>query len=186
MPTLRNKFDELLEVSETLFSEWRIWEFRQSPLEAAAELKKIAKPRVPWETFKVRKKRADMKTVSKFNGENTTKINALKLKKVQNELPNIYLKEQTEYIWNQINKFRDSVEDRQSREAWQTVNEVSGRKSTAKAKLKSTGQGERIHLRKQYLLGNHPKVMDESITKIISKQLDIKLGQITSKKSTQY
>ena len=29
------------------------------------------------------------------------------------------------YIQNQINKTTDSVEDRQSRIAWQTVNEVS-------------------------------------------------------------
>ena len=39
----------------------------------------------------------------------------------QNELTNIYLKnKQTEYIQNQIDKIIDSVEDRQSRVAWQT------------------------------------------------------------------
>ena len=42
------------------------------------------------------------------------------------------MKEQTEYIQNQIDKIRDSVEDRQSRIAWQTINEVSRRKNTAK------------------------------------------------------
>ena len=50
----------------------------------------------------------------------------------------------TEYIQNQIDKIRDSVEDRQSRIAWQTINEVSGRKSTAKAKLKAASQQERV------------------------------------------
>ena len=73
---------------------------------------------------------------------------AQKLKKAQNELSNIYLKQQTEYIQNQINKIRNSVEDRQSRIAWQTVNEVSRRKSTAKAKLKATSQEKRLHLSK--------------------------------------
>ena len=71
------------------------------------------------------------------------------------------LKEQTEYIQNQINKNRDSVEDRQSRIVWQTVNELSRRKSTAKAKLKVTSQEERIHEWKQHfdnLLGKPPKV----------------------------
>ena len=71
---------------------------------------------------------------------NPTNTNALKLKKAQNELANIYLKEQTEYIQNQIDKIRDPVEDRQSRIAWQTINEVSRRKRTAKAKLKATSQ----------------------------------------------
>ena len=63
-----------------------------------------------------------------------------------NELASIYLKEQTEYLQNQIDKIRVSVEDRQSRIAWQTINEVSRRKSTARAKLKATNQQERIKL----------------------------------------
>ena len=60
------------------------------------------------------------------------------------------------------------------------VNEVSRRKSTAKAKLKAASQQERIHLWKQHfenLLGNPQKVTHEPITKIISNQQDIKLGQ---------
>ena len=100
------------------------------------------------------------------------------VKKAQNELANIYLIEQTEYIQNLIDKIRDLVEDRQSRIAWQTINEVSRRKSTAKAKLKATSQQDRIHLWKQHfenLLGNPPEVTHEPITRIISKQLDIKL-----------
>ena len=78
--------------------------------------------------------------------------------------------------------FRDSVEDRQSRIAWQTINEVSGRKSTAKAKLKAASQQERIKLWEQHfknLLGNPPEITDEPITRIISKQLDVKLGPFT-------
>ena len=56
---------------------------------------------------------------------------------------------------------------------------MSRKKSTAKAKLKATSQQERIHLWKQHfknLLGNPPKVTHEPVTRIISKQLDIKLG----------
>ena len=74
------------------------------------------------------------------------------------------------------------MEDRQSRIAWQTINEVSRRKNTAKAKLKDANQQERIKLWKQHfenLLGNPPKITHEPITRIISKQLDIKLGPFT-------
>ena len=74
------------------------------------------------------------------------------------------------------------MEDRQSRIAWQTINEVSRRKITAKAKLKAANQQERIKLWKQHfenLLGNPPKITYEPITRIISKQLDIKLGPFT-------
>ena len=105
-----------------------------------------------------------------------------KLEKAQYQLAGIYLKEQAEYIQNQIDKIRDSVEDRQSRIAWQTINEVSRRKSTAKAKLKAASQQERVKLWEQHfknLLGSPPKITDEPITRIISKQLDIKLGPFT-------
>ena len=91
----------------------------------------------------VREKRADVKTASKCYRKNPTNTNALKLKKAQNELASLYLKGLTEYIQNQKDKIRDSVEDRQSRIAWQTINKVSRRKSTTKAKLKATNQQER-------------------------------------------
>ena len=126
------------------------------------------------EPFAVREKRAHVKTASKIYRNNPTNTNAIKLKKAQYQLAGIYLKEQTEYIQNQIDKIRDSVEDRQSRIAWQTINEVSKRKSTTKAKLKATNQQERIKPWKQHfenLLGNPPKVTHEPITRIISNQL---------------
>ena len=91
----------------------------------------------PWETLAVREKRALVKTASKNYRKNPTNTNALKLKTAQYQLAGVYIKEQTEYIQNQIDKIRDSVEDRQSRIAWQTINEVSRRKNTAKAKLKA-------------------------------------------------
>ena len=74
------------------------------------------------------------------------------------------------------------MEVRQSRIEWQTINAVIRRKSPTKAKLKATNQQERIKLWKQHfenLLGNPPKVTHEPITRIISKQLDIKLGPFT-------
>ena len=59
---------------------------------------------------------------------------------------------------------------------------MSRRKNTAKARLKAANQQERIKLWKQHfenLLGNPPKITHEPITRIISKQLDIKLGPFT-------
>ena len=97
-------------------------------------------------------------------------------------MTNAYLKEQTEYIRDQINNIQHLVEDRQSRIAWQTINEVSKRKSDARAKLKAVSQKERIQLWKEHfknLLGKSTKFTDEPITKIIDDQLDVKLGQFT-------
>ena len=114
-----------------------------------------------------------MKTASLCNWRNPTKATAQKFKKAQSELNNAYLKEQIEYIQDQINNISDSVEDRQCRIAWQTVREVSSRKSTMRAQLKAVSQEEQIHLWKQHfknLLGKSPKDTDEPITKIIRHQ----------------
>ena len=188
MLALTNNYDAQQEKTETHTPNEEYENFVNAHLETAAEFiptKQRTKSRVPWETLADMEKCADVKTVPNCNSKNPINTNALKLKNAQNELANIYPKEQTEYIQNQINKIRDSVEDKQSRIAWQTINQVSRRKSTAKAKLKATNQQDRIHLWKQHfenLLGNLPKVTHEPITRIISKQSDIKLEPFTQEK----
>ena len=182
---LRNKFETLQEKTEKGIPNDEYKTFVNAHLEAAAKCiptKPRPKYRVPWETVAVREKRAHVKTASKIYRKNPTNTNARKLTTTQYKLAGIYIKEEIEYIQNQIDKIRDSVEDRQSRIAWQTINEVSRKKSTTKAKLKATNQQERIKLWKQHfenLLGNPPKVTQEPITWIISKQLVIKLGPFT-------
>ena len=182
---LRNRIEILQEKTEKSTSNDKYENFVEAHLEATSmciPTKPRTKYRVPWETLAVRQKCALVKTAYKSYRKSPTNTNARKLEKAQYQLTGIYLKEQTEYMQNQIDKIRDSVEDRQSRIAWQTINEVSKRKSTAKAKLKAASQQERVKLWKQHLenlLGNPPKVTNEPITRIISKQLDIKLGPFT-------
>ena len=106
--TLRNKFDAQQKETHSPNDEYE--NFVKAHLEAAAECIPT-KQRVPWEISVVRKKCADVKTGSKCNWKNPTYTNALWLKTAQNELADIYLKDQIEYIQNQMNKMRDSVED---------------------------------------------------------------------------
>ena len=182
---MRNRFKTLQEKMEKGTPNDEYENFFNVHREAAAKCistKPRTKYRVPWETLAVREKRAHVKTVFKSYRKNPTNTNARKLKTAQYQLASIYIKKQTEYIQNQIDKIRDSVEDRQSRIAWQIINEESRRKSTVKAKLKAANQQEIIKLWKQHfenLLGNPPKVTHEPITRIISKQLDIKLRPFT-------
>ena len=182
---LRNRFEALQEKTEKGTPNDEYENFVEAHHEAASKCiptKPRTKYRVRWETLAAREKRALVKTAPKSYRKNPTNTNARKLEKAQYQLAGIYLKEQAEYIQIQIDKIRDSVEDRQSRIAWQTINEVSRRKSTAKAKLKAASQQERVKLWEQHfknLLGNPPKITDEPITRIISKQLDIKLGLFT-------
>ena len=182
---LRNSFQTLQEKTEKSTPNKVYENFVNAHREAAAKCiptKLKTKYRIQLETLAVREKCALVKTASKTYRKNPTNTNARKLKTTQYQLAGIYIKEQTEYIQNQIDNIRDSVEDRQSRIAWQTINEESRRKSTAKAKLKAANQQERIKLWKQHfenLLGNPLKVTHKPITKIISKQVDIKLGPFT-------
>ena len=132
---LRNRSETLQERTEKSTPNDEYENFVNAHLEAAAKYiptKLKTKYRVPWETLAVREKRALVKTASKNYRQNPTNTNALKLKTARYQLAGIYINEQTEYIQNQIDKIRDSVEDRQSRIAWQTINEVSRRKKQPK------------------------------------------------------
>ena len=96
-----------------------------------------------------------MKTASLSNKRNPTNANTQKLKKADRELTDAYQIEEIEFIQGQINKIRNSVEDRQSWTAWQTVNEG---KSTSRAKLKPASQEEWIQIWKEHfknLLGSY-------------------------------
>ena len=88
---LRNRFDTLQEKTVTRTPNDEYENFVNAHLEAAT--KHRTKSRVPWETLAVKEKREDVKTASKCNRKNPTNANALKLKKAQNELANICLKE---------------------------------------------------------------------------------------------
>ena len=171
---LRNRIETLQKNTEKGTPNDEYENFVNAHIEAAAKCiptKPRTKYRVPWETLAVREKRAHVKTASKRYRKNPRNTNARKLKTAQYQLAGIYIKEQTESIRNQLDKIRDSVEDRQSKIAWQTINEVSWRKSTAKAKLKAASKQERIKLWKQHfenLLRNPPKETHEPITRIIS------------------
>ena len=95
---LRKKFDALLEKTETRTLNDECENFVNIYQEAAAKYiptKHRTRSRVPWETLAVREKRADVKTASKSKRKNPTNTNVLKLKKAQNELASICLKEQT-------------------------------------------------------------------------------------------
>ena len=118
---LRNRFETLQEKTEKGTPNDKYENFVNVHIKAAAKCirtKPRTKYRVPWETWEVREKCAHVKTASKSYRKNPTNIYAWKLKTAQYQLAGIYIKEQTEYIQNQIDKIRDSVEDRQSRIAW--------------------------------------------------------------------
>ena len=57
--------------------------------------------------------------------------------KAKRKLTNTFQKGQLEHIQGQTNEIRNLVEDKQSQIAWQTLNEVSGKKNNLRTKLKA-------------------------------------------------
>ena len=81
---LRNRFEAQQETTEKATPNHEYENFVNAYLEAAVNFiptKPRTKYRIPWKTFSVREKRADVKTASKCYRKNPTNTNALKLKK---------------------------------------------------------------------------------------------------------
>ena len=75
------------------------------------------------------------------------------------------IKQQLEYTQGQINKIRNLVEDRQSWISWQTVNELSWRKSKSRTKLEAVSQEKRLLKWKEHfknLFESPPEITDKS------------------------
>ena len=85
------------------------------------------------------------------------------VKDAKKELRKTYEKEQSAYLQTKIDEIKSAADNKQSALAWNTVNEISGRKRSYKAKLKASDQEDRLHKWKEHfqnLLGKAPNVLD--------------------------
>ena len=145
-------------------------------------LKPKIKNHKPWETEEVCLKRNELHTAAQMKNsfpsdENVTSFNDAKI-----ALAETYEKEQTDYLQRKIDVIKEASSDQKSATAWKTVNEISGRKSANKAKLKASSQDERLKLWKKHfqdLLGKPPIIKEERITPVITEQLNIKTGSFS-------
>ena len=142
-------------------------------------LKEKVKRKVPWENETVTEKRKQLKKLAQMKNRNATRANVRKHKQAQKDLKATYFKEQQKYIQSQIDRIENASENKQSSLAWQTINEIIGRKKSTKAKIKASNQEERLkkwmnHF--QNLLGKSPIVSDSTIEKVVEHDLEIKTG----------
>ena len=104
----------------------------------------------------------------------------------------MYQREQEEYVTRKIEEIEDAISFKKSALAWKTLNEVSGRKKSNKAKLKANSEKERIKLWHDHykeLLGKPIAIstnddINERSEQDITK-LDIKTGLFTSYELTK-
>ena len=183
--TVRNRFDDLQANEPNPTANTTYENFVTTHREAATEcipVKPKIKRKVPWESKQVIEKRELLKQASNMKKSNPTKSNFSKYKKAQKDLVASYELKQRNYVLSQIDKIKNAAENRQSSVAWKTVNEVTGRKSTSKSKLKASSQEERLKLWKEHfqnLLGKPPSVSDKPIETVINSTLNVKIGNFT-------
>ena len=141
--------------------------------------KEKVKRKVPREKETIIEKRKQLKKLAQMKNRNATRANVRKHKQAQKDLKATYFKEQQKYIQSQIDRIENASENKQSSLAWQTVNEIAGRRKSTKTKIKASNQEERLkkwmnHF--QNLLGKSPIVSDSTIEKVIEHELEIKTG----------
>ena len=117
--------------------------------------------------------------LANLKNKTPTSTNIRNYRKARQELEETYNIEQHKYIQEQIETIRNAAENKQSSLAWQTVNEVTGRKRSTQAKLKASSQDERLQKWKEHfqnLLGKAPVIKDQPIQQIIDNELSIEKG----------
>lgn len=149
--------------------------------ETHVPVKPRKKRRVPWEDQNITEKREELKRFHAYMVKNPTIENEAKAEEMKKELDDAYLKEQEEYVKEKISIIQNAHINQQSRLAWATVNEVSGRKKTASGQIKAKSAEERVKLWKEHfqkLLGQPPDIDDKPTEKVFD-TLPMETGNFT-------
>ena len=144
--SLRNRYN-ILQYEETHESANNAYQnFVKAHKETADMLipqKEKVKRKVPREKETIIEKRKQLKKLAQMKKRNATRANVRKHTQAQKNLEATYFNEQQKYIQSQIDRIGNASESKQSSLAFQTVNEITGRKKSTKAKIKTSNQEER-------------------------------------------
>ena len=113
-------------------------------------LKPKLKKRIPMETENICQKLDILHKAEQLKEISTTQMNINKFINAQESLVKSYDSEQKYYINNKIYEIQKATTNKKSVLAWETINEISGRKKSNKSKLKANNDNyhynERIKL----------------------------------------
>ena len=140
--------------------------------------------RIPWESDSIIVKRENLKKASIEKNQNPSRENRYQFRRAQNGLKQTNQIEQETYVQSKIDLINNAAINKQAALAWQTVKEISGRKSSNQAELKAANQRERIEKWKDHfenLLGKAPSILQKEITKVKERDLDIRKGLFSLK-----
>ena len=121
--------------------------------------------------------------MAEIKNSEPTEINISNFNSARDNLNATYESEQKKYIQNKIVEITNATANQKSSQAWKYVNEISGRKTTNKAKLKAKNETKRVNLWKEHfqkLLGLQPASKNVNVTP--GKYTRIKSGNFTMDK----
>ena len=99
-----------------------------------------------------------------------TRSSAIRLKNLKDELENVYTQELCKYVNQKIHIISQATENQQSLPAWETVNEITGRKNAPPEEIKADNLNERLQKWKnhfQNLLGQPPTIQEVEIATVV-------------------
>ena len=182
---VRNRFDALQSETESTSANTMYENFIEAHNYAsknAIPLKRKMKRKIPWETEAITEKRNILKSAANRKNAIPTRASARLFVDAQKDLVETYESEQAKYVQERIDTINNAHANNQSSLAWKTINDISGRKRSNKAKLKADSQQQRLDKWKthfQNLLGKTPVVSDEPIETVVNDKLQIKQGNFT-------
>ena len=119
------------------------------------------KQHVPWEDENISKERENQKKTYQENLKRRARKSNAELKEAKKHLQEAYDLEQEKYVNEKISYITNAVEHQRSGIAWQTVNELTGRKGSNKGRIRAINPEERVKKWKDHfsnLLGQPPTV----------------------------
>ena len=132
-------------------------------------IKPKKKQRIPWEDILIVQKREELKMHHASTSAVPTVEEKRKTNELKEKLDEAYLKEQEDYVKEKVTTIENAHINQQSRLAWATINEVTGRKKRNAGKIKAKSTEERVKLWKEHfqqLLGNPPTIIDKPVEKV--------------------
>ena len=144
--------------------------------------KEKKKHHVPWKNEHIQLKQQAVKVVQKAMTERKTRSTTLRLKNARADLDDAYMQELSTYINGKIDTISSASENQQSRLAWETVNEITGRKNTPTGKIKADNPEERLKKWKDHfenLLGKPPVISEQESIRVVEGTLPINTEDFT-------
>ena len=160
--TLNNRFDTLNDLSNDDTPNSIYQNFIEASKHAAKRClpeRDRLRQKLPWENDTVIGVRNELRAASKSKNKNPTPQNIDAATVLQRKLEQVYKSEKAKFIQEKIDSITAAAESQKSSLAWQTINKITGRKNSSKAKLKGDSQDERVSKWKEHfknLLGPTP------------------------------